>query len=108
LVEELSNFARVQVSLETPDSGFTETGKLLTEVECFHNGLVWVVVGALRGGTSGAAEQAGEKGGMSSFLNGHESDKFAVGGGQTSGFEVCLRKSGKNVVEKVELNPFLV
>jgi len=108
LIKELSNFTRVQMSLETPDSGFTESGKLLTEVECLHNSLERIVVGTLRGSTSWTTEQAGEESGMTSFLNSHESDKFSVGGGQTGGLEVLFGEPGKNVVEKVKLNPFLV
>jgi hypothetical protein len=46
LVEELCNFAGIQVCLETPDAGLAEAGYFLGEVECFVDGFEGIVVGA--------------------------------------------------------------
>jgi hypothetical protein len=48
LIEELCDFAGVEMGLETPDAGFTETGELLGEVEGFVDCGEGVVVGALK------------------------------------------------------------
>jgi len=47
LIQELSDFARVKMGLESPDTGLTESSELLREVERFANGCEWIVVSAV-------------------------------------------------------------
>ena len=91
---------------EAVDTGFTESGQFLGEVEEFPDGLVGVVVGALLRGSS--AEDVGQHCRVSDFLVGHEFDQETVFSGEAGLFEVFDRESSKSVVEEVEFDVFLV
>ncbi len=61
LIEELCAFARIEMCLESPDTGFTEASQLLGEVESFMDGLKRVIVSAWSSLISGNMEWADEE-----------------------------------------------
>ena len=48
LVEELGDFAGVEMCLETPDAGLTKAGEFLSEIKCAVEGGEGIVICALR------------------------------------------------------------
>lgn len=82
---------------KAPDTGLSETSQALHKVEPLTNGGVWVVVDALLG--CSLAEHVGQKGGMSSFLVGHELDEGHVLSIETSLDELRFGEAGEAVVE---------
>ena len=66
---------------EAPDTGLSEASHALHKVEPLTNGIIWVVVDALL--RCSLAEHVGQKGGVSSFLIGHEFDERHVLGVET-------------------------
>ena len=56
LVERLSNFAGIEVDLETPDTGLAKARDFLREAKSFVHSLEGIAVSALWGSTSWTAE----------------------------------------------------
>ena len=76
LSQKLTNFARIEMVDETPNTGLAESSQALHEVKPLTNSVVGVVVHALLGG--GFAKHVGQKGGVSGLLVGHELNKRLV------------------------------
>lgn len=91
---------------KTPNTRLTEASEALAEVDELADGLVGVVIGALR--RSSLTKHVGQESGVAGFLVSHELDVGAVLCGESGIEEVLRAEDGKAVVEKIQLNPFLV
>lgn len=57
---------------------------------------------------AGAAEEVAQESSMSVLLVGHELDEKAITWGKTRLGELLVAECGEDVMEEIELNPFLV
>ena len=106
LSKKLTNFTRVKVVDKTPHARFTPAGETLAKVGKLADSLVWVVVSAL--GRSSRAKHVSQKCGVPRFLISHKFDERPILGIEASIKEVLFVEDGKTIVEKIELDPFLV
>jgi hypothetical protein len=91
---------------ETINTGLSEASQLLVEVDKLPDGGERVVVCTLWGRSR--SQDVAEKSSVTDLLVGHELDQKAILRSETGVLEIFNREHCQAVVEKIQLDPFLI